>query len=817
MTCARRLPLGRPLAETPHEEGWPARSPSPQPSPQGRGSRRAFPAIALALSLGLVALVPSLPAARAPLPVAAAFNTNKLAEMDQAVAAAIGEKRLPGAVLWLERTNVAYHKAYGQRAVRPDEEPMTEQTVFDLASLTKVVATAPSIMILMERGQVKLDAPVRDYVPEFGRKGKDRITVRHLLTHTSGLRAGLGRRVDGVNSAIAYACDETTNSVPGTSFLYSDINFIMLGEIVRRVTHAPLDSFATREIFAPLQMRDTGFLPGRKTWGNIAPTEVGLRGTVHDPTARGMGGVAGHAGVFSTARDLARFARMMLNGGELDGARVLKPETVRLMTAVQTPPDLPSRRGFGWDIDTGYSRHGKVFPLGSYGHTGFTGTSIWIDPFSQTFLILLSNRVHPDGRGDIRSLQNQLATLAAEAVLGFDFTNVAGALPPRTTNAAPAALAQTNGVLNGIDVLKKQGYTSLRGLKVGLITNHTGRDREGNATIDLLRHAPGVTLKVLFSPEHGIRGQLDEAVGDTVDGQTGLPVYSLYGDRRSPIPEQLAGLDALVFDIQDIGCRFYTYISTLGLCLEASAKAKIKFVVLDRVNPINGLAVEGPVFHGQPRFVAFHPLPLRHGMTVGELARMYNEERGWKANLEVVPMEGWKRGLWFDQTGVPWVNPSPNMRNMAAATVYPGVGLVEFAISVGRGTDTPFGLAGAPYVDADKLATAMNAAGLPGIRFEPVRFKPVASVFKDKDCGGVSFVLEDRERCQPVDVGITLALTLQRLYPEDFDLEKVNVLLLDLVVLDAIRSGHTLAEIKEIWAGDLKAFKKRREEFLLYQ
>jgi len=779
-------------------------------------ARPACSLLVLTLS-GLLAgwWTPPRAAAARPAPASRAFDTNKLAAMDRAIETAIAEKRLPGAVLWLERTNVAYHKAFGQRALEPEPEPMTEDTIFDLASLTKVVATAPSIMILVERGQLKLDAPVRDYLPEFGRKGKEPITVRQLLTHTSGLRAGLGRRVDGVNTAIAYACEETTNSVPGTTFLYSDINFIVLGEVVRRVTQTPLDVFATREIFVPLRMRDTGFLPARKTWNNIAPTELGLRGVVHDPTARGMGGVAGHAGVFSTARDLARFARMMLNGGELEGARILKPESVRLMTAVQTPPQMAARRGLGWDIETGYSRRGKVFPLGSYGHTGFTGTSIWIDPFSQTFLILLSNRVHPDGRGDIRSLQTQLATLAAEAVLGFDFSSVAGALTPRAVGTGLAS-SPTNAVLNGVDVLKRQGFAVLRGRKVGLITNHTGRDREGNATIDLLREAPGVTLKALFSPEHGIRGQLDEQVGDTVDGRTGLPVYSLYGERRSPSAAQLAGLDTLVFDIQDIGCRFYTYISTLGLCLEAAARAKIKFVVLDRVNPINGVAVEGPVFRGEPRFVAFHALPLRHGMTVGELARMYNEERAWKADLEVVPVEGWKRALWFDETGLPWVNPSPNMRSLTAATLYPGVGLVEFAISVGRGTDTPFGLAGAPYADPERLAAAMNEARLPGIRFEPVRFTPTASVFKEKSCGGVRFVLEDRERCQPVDVGLTLALALQRLYPEDFNLEAVHTLLLDDVVLDGIRSGRTLADLKAIWAEELEAFKKRREKFLLY-
>ena len=747
------------------------------------------------------------------------FDTNKLAEMDAVILEAIHEKRLPGAVLWLERSNVVYHRAYGQRAVVPEPEPMTGDTVFDLASLTKVVATAPCIMKLIERGQVSLEARVQDYIPEFRRNGKDEITIRQVLTHTSGLRSGLGRGVDGPNSAIFFACQETTNSVPGTAFNYSDINFILLGEVVHRVTHAPLELVAEQEIFGPLKMKETGYWPPRKLRPRIAPTAGSLRGTVHDPTARGMGGVAGHAGVFGTAADLARFARMMLNEGELDGARVLQPDTVRLMTAVQTPEAMASRRGLGWDIDTGYSRRGKVFPIGSYGHTGFTGTSIWIDPFSRTFVILLSNRVHPDGHGDVRTLQTTLGTLAAEAVKDFDFSNVPGALPARTNAAAVAtsgAPARPGPVLNGIDVLKKQGFAPLRGLRVGLISNHTGRDREGNSTIDLLKSASGLTLVALFSPEHGIRGEQDEKVQDGVDERSGLPVYSLYGARRSPSPEQLAGLDALVFDIQDVGCRFYTYISTLGLCLEAAAKLKLKFFVLDRVNPINGLTVEGPVYHGDAQFTAFHELPLRHGMTVGELARMFNAERGWNADLRVILLEGWRRAMWFDETGLAWVNPSPNMRSLPAAVLYPGLGLLEFSISVGRGTDRPFGLVGAPYIDEQKLAAELALASLPGLKFEPTQFTPSSSIFRGQLCHGLSFQVTDRDRCPSVDLGLALALALQRVHPEQFDLERVGVLLQDLVTLDAIRSDRPLADIKAAWAPDLEKFKTRRAKFLLY-
>ena len=373
-------------------------------------------------------------------------------------------------------------------------------------------------------------------------------------------------------------------------------------------------------------------------------------------------------------------------------------------------------------------------------------------------------------------------------------------------------------MLNGIDVLVKQKFAPLKGLRVGLITNHTGADRERNPTIDLLRQAEGVTLKVLFSPEHGIRGALDEKVNDSVDEKTGLPIYSLYGARRAPSPEQLKDLDALVFDIQDIGCRFYTYISTMGNCLEAAGQAGLKFFVLDRVNPINGVAVDGPVHKGKSSFTAYHSIPVRHGMTVGELASMFNAERDFKAGLTVIPVEGWRRELWFDQTGLPWTNPSPNMRSLAEATLYPGIGLLETtALSVGRGTDTPFEVIGAPYIDDVKLATELNHAGLPGVRFVPVRFTPVASVFKGKPCQGVNILLTDRERSPVVDIGITIAQALHRLYPTDFDLDKFDRLLVHRDTIEAIKLGRTLAEIKQSWRNDLGAFQKRREAFLLYK
>ncbi|RYD55379.1 MAG: DUF1343 domain-containing protein, partial [Verrucomicrobiaceae bacterium] len=382
----------------------------------------------------------------------------------------------------------------------------------------------------------------------------------------------------------------------------------------------------------------------------------------------------------------------------------------------------------------------------------------------------------------------------------------------------PRPTIKDGPVLNGIDVLKRDDFRQLRGRKIGLITNHTGIDRERNSTIDLLHAAPDVKLVALFAPEHGIRGEEDhEKIGDTSDAKTGLPVFSLYGERRTPAAEQLKGIDTLVFDIQDIGCRFYTYISTMTNCLEAAGKAKLHFIVLDRVNPI-GPTVEGPVLTAERSFVAAHEIPLRHGMTVGELARLINAERKFGADLGVIRCEGGSPLQWFDRTAQPWRDPSPNMRSVTAATLYPGVGLLEFCkLSVGRGTGTPFELLGAPYINDLKLAEELNKAELKGVRFVPVRFTPTASVYKDQECRGVGILLTGRENFRASDLGMVLATTLHRLYPAELKLESMAKLLGDAETLTAIRRNDPLEKLRETRDRELLPFLKRREPYLLYQ
>lgn len=764
------------------------------------------------------------------------FRADKLEAIRAAISEDVAAGRLPGGVVRIERQGRIHQEAVGQRAQVPDAEAMTPDTVFDAASLTKVLATAPAILRLADQGKLDIEAPVHRYLPGFGGGGKHDVTLRHLLTHVSGLRPGLGAggSWSGWPGAIESASQQSLVHPPGTQFVYSDINFILLGEVVRRVSGMPLDEYVRREIHGPLGMRDTEYRPGGKGGidvQRIAPTErlthgAVLRGVVHDPTARRMGGVAGHAGLFTTAADVGRFARMLLNGGELDGRRILKPETVARMTSTQSPPGLPLR-GLGWDIDSPYAGpRGSHFPVGSYGHTGWTGTSLWIDPGTATAVILMSNRNHPTEAGDVRSLRRRVGTLAAEALPDVTWpatTTVGMTWGPDEGRDDHHGAADRAGdpnagdVLNGVDVWARDRFQALRGKRVGLVTNHTGRDRQRRATIDLLHGAEGVRLQALFSPEHGIRGVLDEKVSDGKDEKTGLPVYSLYGDRRAPAPEQLADLDVLVFDIQDIGCRFYTYISTLGHCLESVAQAGKELVVLDRVNPVNGVTVEGPILTGPRSFVAWHEIPLRHGMTAGELARMFNDERKLGARLTVVPCEGWRRSDWYDATGLPWVNPSPNMRSLTAATLYPGVGVLEFcALSVGRGTGTPFEILGAPYMDDRRLAAELNAAGLAGVRFIPARFTPAASVFQGKECGGVQLIVTDRERLRAADLALALACTLQRLYPADLKLDKAAGLLGDAATLDAIRSGKAWRDITATRDRAMAAFAARRARHLLY-
>jgi SSS family transporter len=824
--------------------------------------------------------------------------------VDQAIAA----KKLPGAVVLINHDGkTVFEQAYGVRKYAGEPgldgnlspaEPMTMDTVFDMASLTKCLATATAVMQLVETGKVDVDASVVKYLPEFGVNGKDKVTVRELLTHYSGLppdvnlKDAWGLAKPDKAEGIRRAMESSLDSVPGTKFVYSDINFITLGAIVEKVSGETLDDYASEHIFKPLKMAHTRYLSITKAcgpagpwaenppppaypcavdgWGRwdwihqTAPTQhddqgtkdtnpnldVLLRGTVHDPTTRRMGGVAGHAGVFSTASDVAIFAQALLD--RLSGRRSdfpLKRGTLKLMTQPEQPATAAggatiflqdgktttgvAARGFGWDINSAFSRpRGAVFPIGSFGHTGFTGTSLWMDPTSDSFVVILANSVHPRGASPISPLREAVATAAARALQLYDKGGPAVADGP---------------TLTGIDVLEATQFSALREaagrhsghLRLGVMTNQTGVDREGRRTIDVLMHSiPEVEVRTLFSPEHGLFGVKDTTkIGEEVDTATHLPVVSLYGakdEQRRPSTGALKNLDAVVIDLQDAGVRFYTYQTVVGYFLEAASKAEIEIIVLDRPNPIGGVAVQGPVSdNGAESYTDYMPLPIREGMTLGELALYFNSERllasgtspnvrvPIRAQLTVVAMRNWAREQYFDNTGLKWINPSPNLRGAAANVVYPGVELLQSTnVSVGRGTEMPFMHIGAPYIDSAQLAAYLTARNIPGIRFSPTSFSVTEDAnhfpFHGKTLPGISFTVTDRNALDSPELGIELISALHHLYP-DFSMAKAQHLIANADTVRALENQEDPRKIAEGWKTDLAAFEQRRQSYLLYK
>jgi uncharacterized protein YbbC (DUF1343 family)/CubicO group peptidase (beta-lactamase class C family) len=767
------------------------------------------------------------------------LDLRKFDQIEALVREEIGQKRLPGAVVLVGvGDRILYQKAIGNRSLVPSTEPMTLDTMFDVASLTKVVATTTSVMMLIEQGRLRLVDRVSTFIPGFERYGKADITIRHLLTHVSGLRpdVDLGDDWVGTDAAIQLAIEEVPTAPAGTRFVYSDINFFLLGEIVHRITGKPLDQYTQEHLFKPLGMKDTMFNPPASLIPRIAPTESCtpygwpcdgpgrrmLRGVVHDPTARRMNGVAGHAGLFSTATDLAIFSRMLLNNGSFRGERILAPLTVAKMTTPVPASEDRNLRALGWDVDSSYSgNRGELLPIGSFGHTGFTGTSLWIDPMTKMFVVFMSNRVHPDGKGDVTPLRARVATIAASAIESVPSILHTATLTGRDFGGAPLAVSRPlTPVVSGLDALRADRFAPLRGKRVGLVTNHTGRARDGATAIDLMFEAKELRLSALFSPEHGIRGVLDANVPSEKDQKTGLVIHSLYGDTRRPTVAMLDGLDALVIDLQDIGARFYTYMTTMAFVMEEAAKKSLPVFVLDRPNPINGFAVEGPgLDKSLVEFIGYFPgMPVRHGMTLGELARLFNGENKIGAALTVVPMKNWDRTRWFDETGLPWINPSPNMRNLLQATLYPGVGAIEYSnVSVGRGTDTPFEQVGAPWIDGVRLAEALNGRAIPGVRFYPVRFTPVSSKYAKEECQGVFIVVTDRAALRPVRLGVELASALHRLYGAKYELEPAERLFGSRDVVTRIRAGEDPAAIVGSWAAAEARWRLLRAKYLLYR
>jgi uncharacterized protein YbbC (DUF1343 family) len=734
--------------------------------------------------------------------------------VDKLVNAALARRDLPGAVVVVgRREGVLYQKAFGLRQILPGPELMTEDTIFDLASLTKPVATAMAAMVLVDRKQLDLDAPLRHFIAGFDAKPKRSITVRQLLTHVSGFPAESpyddyehGRR-ENIKRIAALKL----KAPPGQRFIYSDVGYLLLEEVVRKVSGADFSAFLQKNVFVPLKMSETMFLPPAELIPRIAPTEfredVWIRGDVHDPRAWRLGGVCGHAGLFSTAKDMVRYARMMLSWGELDGKRVLSAKTVAMMTA---PNDVPGGiRALGWDVQSRYSlNRGTALSRRAYGHGGYTGTALWIDPEQDLFVIFLSNRVHPDGKGSVNQLAGDIATTVSNLL----------ASPEASARASAGGNDPRPPLKLGIDVLEAENFGRLQGERVAMLTNDSARDSEGTRSVDRLAAASGLQLVSLLSPEHGLGADKDSAISDGKDARLALPVHSLYGKVTSPTPKMLAGVDVVVIDLPDAGVRFYTYASTLHATMRVAARMNLRVVVLDRPNPINGLEVAGPMLHPSERnFVNHHPLPMRHGMTIGELAEMINADEHLTNQLEVVRMQGYRRAAYYDETGLPWWPPSPNLRTVEQVVLYPATALVEGTnVSVGRGTERPFEVVGAPWVDAEALASTLTSMNLAGVSFTPLKFTPSSSLYAGKECNGVALQVSDRAQFEPVRTGIAIASSLRRLHKSAWKTSRLHEMIGSPAVTSAILNQRPLVDIEALWKDDLNTFKSKRTKYLLY-
>ena len=716
--------------------------------------------------------------------------------IEQLVEQAIARGELPGCTIDIgTHEGSLYARAFGERTAG---EPMMIDTLFDLASLTKPLATALSVAALVERGQLDLDQPVARHLPPFARADKRAITPRQLLLHTSGLPS-VGPLADfesGRERALARIAGAKLTAAPGKLFRYSDLGYIVLGELVAALSGRPLERFVEEALYAPLGSSSIGFGVAPPDVPRAAPTEqrdgATIRGVVDDPRAFRLGGVAGHAGLFATAADVARVARMLLGGGSAEGRRVLRAETVATFTRPARAGE--AQRTLGFDVQSTYAvGRGRLLGDRAYGHGGYTGTSVWIDPAADLYVVVLSNRVHSGARGTIHPLASSIADIAASA-------------------RSPRA----DGYAAGIDVLAREAYARLRGRKIALLTHLAARDAKGSTTLELLAREPTLTLLSVLAPEHGLTAKAEGHVANAK--RDGIPVHSLFGRTRRPSPAMLAGADMIVVDLVDVGTRFYTYMATVLATLEVAAELDLPVVLLDRANPIGGTRVEGPI--SQPAyasFVNYHPLPLRHGMTAGELARLLVRERELRVRLSVVRAEGWRRGSWIGERGTRWDPPSPNLKSPEQALLYPAVALIEGTnLSVGRGTERAFRVVGAPFVAAEALTRALREARLPGVRVAPTRFRPTVGPHRGRSIPGVQLSIVDAQTYSAARTGLALIRALRATSAAGWERERLDRMVAHAETLRLLEADTSLAQIEATWSAELTAFAARRRAVLLY-
>ncbi len=721
--------------------------------------------------------------------------------LDALIGRAIARGELPGAVVAVgDHAGIRSLRAFGSRT---EGETMTVDTVFDLASVTKPVATASALMKLVEEGRVRLDDRASLYLPELATPDKRSITLRMLLLHTSGLPSvnPLAHYEQGRDDALSQIGRTKLLHTPGSAYQYSDLGFIVLGEVVARAAGMGLDQVVSERILAPLSMHDSSFGVRDARLTRTAPTEERdgrvIRGEVDDPRAYRLGGAAGNAGLFSTASDLSRFARMLLNRGSLDGQRVFEAHTVDMWLKPVAIHD--TTRTLGFDVQSNHA-HGKGTLMSSraVGHGGYTGTQLWIDPERDLFVILLTNRVHAGPQGTIHPLSGSITDLCVATV-------------DHERESLPR-------VLVGIDVLEAEAFARVRGKRLALLTHQAARNRRGVTTLDRLLAAPQVHVRAVLAPEHGLSSNREGHVGHARYGERQIPVFSLFGKTRRPAPHMLSGVELVVIDLVDVGTRFYTYMSTALATLEAAAELNIPVMLLDRPNPIGADTVEGPVSEPDfESFVNYHPLPLRHGMTPGELLGFLSRERGLGTPLEVVRMLGYRRDARFPELGLTWYPPSPNLLRYEQALLYPGTAIVEGTnVSVGRGTARAFEVIGAPFIDGEALAREISAFPLEGVRVAATHFTPRIGPYAGQRVAGVSFEVSTPERFSAVKLGLAVARALHRLYPDTWESSRLAKMVAHGETAAAVLSDVAPDQLFALWQAELSEFESARAQVLLY-
>jgi uncharacterized protein YbbC (DUF1343 family)/CubicO group peptidase (beta-lactamase class C family) len=740
------------------------------------------------------------------------------------VEAAIADGDLPGAVIAYSVEGGPVHAlAIGDRTVEP-AAPLTIDTRFDLASLTKPIATSTAVALLVDRGQLSFETPLVDVWPAAG-KDEPGVRLSHCLLHTTGYvpDTALSEYLDGPELAKQRLAETRPAEPLGERFRYSDVGFQLLGYVVEEVSGQSLDAFCTEQIFEPLGLDSLRYKPD-PALGPIAPTEPDgegsfFHGTVHDPRARAVGGVAGHAGLFGSAPDLVRFGKWVANQGRTaTGEALLSGGTWEAWTRPREVPHPsgPTWRALGWDVQSPFSSNrGTQLSARAIGHSGFTGTSLWIDPESGLVVTCLSSRLYPDGDGTANRLWGRVVdTIQQNVVVPYDLI-VHGKTPEfdERQNRRREYLEGRPG--NGIDRLLAEQCRPVAGRRVGLLTHGAGKTLDGRRSIDALVASKQLEVVRLFSPEHGLESALDqEHIESGSDAASALEIVSLYGDRRRPTPEDLAGLDALLVDLQDVGMRCYTYASTVKECLIACAGAGLPVVVLDRENPL-GPHPDGPALEpGQEDFVAYHTIPFVHGASIGELCRLMVTELDLDLELFVVPRQSRRLG---PDPRHPWVPPSPNLPSREATNLYPALVAWEFTnLSVGRGTPMPFQRVGAPWVDGQALFQALAEASSDARSRVggPLEFQPASSRFEGEPCEGVW--LRGPSSFRALDFSLQLYGALARLYPEDWDRSRADRLLKSQRTLELLDAGAPLSEIRASWRPGQEAYLKRLAPYALY-